>query len=283
MTKDLAPDRAETHWPVRSTDFFNRLAVRYAIAVVMVGLGLLLRMPFAGDFGSRVPYVTLSPAVMLAAVLAGFGPGLLATNLAALGAAYWILPPVGHFKSENPSDMIGLALFMFMGVFMSAVAGLYRETRVRIAAYDREQAVREAEIRLRSIGSAAPQSGAARSESSFPFPLSTFKRRLTLDVAFAFALILLGGVAAATYQAMTAAREADRLGIHTYSVIGELDNLLQSLQSAETGQRGFLITGDAQFLKPYAASLGEVDRHLAAVRTLTNDNPRQHRRRGASQ
>jgi PAS domain S-box-containing protein len=274
MTTDLSPDR-----PPFFMGFFDRMLVRYAIAVVVVGLGFLLRLPFAGDFGSRLPYVTLSPAVMLAAVLGGFGPGLLATILAALGTLYWILPPIGQFTIENPSDVIGLALFMGMGVFMSAVAALYRETRDRAAAHDREQAVRETEERIRTIASALPPSTrAARTQPRPPEPLGQFRRRLALDVAFAVALVLLASVGAASYRTMIAAREAERWEMSTYAVIAELDDLLQSLQGVETVQRGFLITGDPQFLKSYAGVLGQMDRHLAALRSLTGDNPRQQQR-----
>jgi PAS domain S-box-containing protein len=279
MTKDPSPDRAGTSRSWLFMGSSDRLFARYAVAVVVVGLGFLLRLPFAGDFGSRIPYVTLSPAVMLAAVLGGFGPGLLATNLATLGAAFWILTPTGQFKIENWSDIVGLALFMGTGVFMSAVAGLYRETRGRAAAYDREQAIRETEERIRTIANVpAPPPPVSRPESRPPMPMGQFKRRLLLDVAFALAIGLLAGVGAASYRTMTATREAELWEQHSYTVISELDDLLQSLQSVETGQRGFLITGDVQSLRPYTGALGQVDRHLDALRTLTIDNPRQQRR-----
>ena len=37
---------------------------------------------------------------------------------------------------------------------------------------------------------------------------------------------------------------------HTYQVIGSLDRLIQSMIDAETGERGYIITGDESFLEP---------------------------------
>lgn len=101
MTTDVRPERANTDRSPSSTGLLDRLWVRYAIAVVMVGVGFLLRLPFAEDFGSRLPFVTLSPAVFVAAVLGGFGPGLLATNLATVGAASGSFPQSGSSRSRT--------------------------------------------------------------------------------------------------------------------------------------------------------------------------------------
>jgi PAS domain S-box-containing protein len=78
---------------------------------------------------------------MTIALLAGFGPGLLATLLSGLLVEYWVLEPIGQFSVASPADRLGLVLFMVMGVFMSAVAGLYRRTRDKAEAYDRELAL----------------------------------------------------------------------------------------------------------------------------------------------
>jgi PAS domain S-box-containing protein len=64
---------------------------------------------------------------------------------------------------------------------------------------------------------------------------------------------------------------------HTQEVRFALQALLSAMQDAETGQRGFLITGDEAYLDPYRAALAEVDGHLAEVGRLTADNPEQQR------
>ncbi len=121
---------------------------RYAVAVGAVGLAAAVRGGLTAWVGEGLPtYITFYPAVMLVALLTGFGPGLLATVTAALAADYWLLPPPGLFGIASASDAVGLALFTSMGVFMSVVAELYRRTR---RAYDLERAeaaLRESEER----------------------------------------------------------------------------------------------------------------------------------------
>ena len=126
--------------------------LRYTLAVAAVAAAMALRLALSAWIGPGLPvYVTFYPAVMAVALLAGFGPGLLATALAALTAAYWVLPPVGQFSIESPVDRLGLAVFAGMGLFMSGVAHLYRRNRDKAAAYDREAALRESEERYRNL------------------------------------------------------------------------------------------------------------------------------------
>ena len=110
---------------------------RYAAALAAVGAGLLLRLGLTALVGEGLAtYITFYPAVMVVALLAGFGPGLLATLTTALVVDYTVLPPTGQFGVANAVDVVGLALFSGMGVFMSAVAEQYRRARQRAAAHD---------------------------------------------------------------------------------------------------------------------------------------------------
>ena len=118
--------------------------LRYGLAFVAVAAGFGLRVALTAWIGPGLPtYITFYPALMVAALLAGFGPGLLATVLTGLAMAYWILPPAGQFAIASPVDRVGLVLFAGMGLFMSTVAELYRRERRKAAAYDREMALRE--------------------------------------------------------------------------------------------------------------------------------------------
>ena len=119
----------------------RRQAMRYVVSAIAVGAAYFVRHAFSSFFGSGLTYITFSPAVMLAAVLGGLGPGLFATVLAALLAAIMILAPL------NGSDLVGLVLFGAMGVFMSLVARLYHRARERAAAFEKELAVRKEQSR----------------------------------------------------------------------------------------------------------------------------------------
>jgi PAS domain S-box-containing protein len=124
--------------------------LRYGLAVGAVAAAMGLRAAVTAWGGPGLPpYITLYPVVMVVALLGGFGPGLVATALAGIAAGYWILPPAGQFIIASPMDRLGLVLFIGMGLFMSAVAELYRGYRHKAAAYDHEVAVRESEQRFR--------------------------------------------------------------------------------------------------------------------------------------
>ncbi len=53
---------------------------------------------------------------------------------------------------------------------------------------------------------------------------------------------------------------------HTYEIIIDLRGLLARTVDAETGQRGFVITGDERYLEPYGAARASIDAELASLR-----------------
>ena len=104
------------------------------------------------------------------------------------------------------------------------------------------------------------------------------KGRLVLLATFGLTLILTIGLALISYRNLVDTREASRWEKHTYLVILELDNLFSSLKDAESGQRGYLITGNRSYLQPYYSALVSLQAHQANLRNLTRDNPDQQRR-----
>jgi CHASE3 domain sensor protein len=65
---------------------------------------------------------------------------------------------------------------------------------------------------------------------------------------------------------------------HTSDVITKSQLFLAALTDAETGQLGFVVTGDERYLEPYRRALPALAGHLASLRSLTADNPAQERR-----
>jgi len=61
----------------------------------------------------------------------------------------------------------------------------------------------------------------------------------------------------------------------TYSVIVALDRLLLAAVDAETGERGFIITGDATYLDPYERARRAISLDISQVRELVADDPEQ--------
>src|SRR5579872_4015122 len=65
---------------------------------------------------------------------------------------------------------------------------------------------------------------------------------------------------------------------HTQQVLLELSTVESLLKDAETGQRGFLYTGEESYLEPYNAAIKLVGAHVDKLAELTADNPRQQAR-----
>jgi len=108
----------------------------------------------------------------------------------------------------------------------------------------------------------------------------TMAQRLAAGLVLPLATLLAIGVV--TYRNTTSLVETSRRVAHTHAVLEKLEALLAAATDAETGQRGFLLTGDERFLEPYVAGtqrLGELERSLGA---LIADNPAQRRRLDAA-
>ena len=65
---------------------------------------------------------------------------------------------------------------------------------------------------------------------------------------------------------------------HTYQVLNTGELLLSTLKDAETGQRGYLLTGQERYLEPYQSALGKMASAQADLRRSTADNPAQQER-----
>lgn len=94
-------------------------------------------------------------------------------------------------------------------------------------------------------------------------------------VGFIVAVLFLIINAVISYQATTTLIESQKNVDHTLEVIAELETTMSELKDAETGQRGYIITGQEEFLEPYNSSVYTIDDHIARLKELTADNPTQ--------
>ena len=65
---------------------------------------------------------------------------------------------------------------------------------------------------------------------------------------------------------------------HTNQIINESGRLLGHIREAETGQRGYLLTGEPTYLEPYGNGIAGVQKKLSSLRELTQDNIEQQSR-----
>ena len=120
----------------------DKALVRYGFAMTAAWMGLLLRLGLERWTGPGLPtYITFYPMVMFAALVGGFGPGLLATLASALMVDYWVVTPGEMFTYDRLVDGVGVALFVFMGTFTSVVAGLYRRIRSHLVELIKDRTV----------------------------------------------------------------------------------------------------------------------------------------------
>jgi len=106
------------------------------------------------------------------------------------------------------------------------------------------------------------------------------KINIEKKIALAFALVLavLVTISVVSYRNATKMIENYRRVTHTQDVLVALDETQSAIADAETGQRGYILTGKEIFLEPYTAALKEIDSDLERLRRLTTDNPNQQRR-----
>jgi len=89
-------------------------------------------------------------------------------------------------------------------------------------------------------------------------------------------IVLALGVVA--YRSSRSALTTSHQVTHTYDVLQQLERVLSTLKDAETGQRGYIITGLDSFLEPYTTAVQQVYGDFDELRRLTADNPAQQRR-----
>ena len=104
----------------------------------------------------------------------------------------------------------------------------------------------------------------------------TFGRKLALGFAIAVFTVVLIGVSGHT--STTRLIENEHWVARSHEVRIKLADLMSFVKDAETGGRGYAITGEEPFLEPYRSALPGVAKTFAELRALTADNDAQQRR-----
>ena len=104
----------------------------------------------------------------------------------------------------------------------------------------------------------------------------TFGRRLAAGFGLSFLLLAIIGIVA--YRGVDTLTRTSYRVAHSHAIIERTAQLLRLLGDAETGQRGFVITGDETFLEPHNAAVAALPALQKALRDLTADDPDQRQR-----
>jgi PAS domain S-box-containing protein len=103
-------------------------------------------------------------------------------------------------------------------------------------------------------------------------------KRLGILAGFALLLVLLLGNTFFVRHELGIQIENQAWVTHTRDVLFELEKAETLFEDVETGQRGFLYTGDPKYLEPYNLAVGQILPNIAEIALLTSDSPRQQAR-----
>src|SRR5579871_2385884 len=92
------------------------------------------------------------------------------------------------------------------------------------------------------------------------------KRRLT--TGFGVVLVFLFVNMAISFRNLRLVIDNNILVTHTHEALAELQDILSTMKDIETGQRGYVITGEESYLEPYTAADAEMAERLKRMDTL---------------
>jgi CHASE3 domain sensor protein len=103
----------------------------------------------------------------------------------------------------------------------------------------------------------------------------TFGKKIA--AGFALSFILLVAIGTVAYRSTLTLTKTSYDVEHSHLVLEHIETVLSLMKDAETGQRGFTITGDTLYLDPYQDAVGAIAAKLKELRTLVADNPVQQK------
>jgi methyl-accepting chemotaxis protein len=105
---------------------------------------------------------------------------------------------------------------------------------------------------------------------------SRFSRESVVSsIPIVTAMVLSGAI---SYGYNYLLKESGKAVDHTFFVLSKVDATLLRLQDSETGQRGFIITGDDVYLAPFVAAENQIVDELSDLDGLISDNAEQKSR-----
>jgi len=106
------------------------------------------------------------------------------------------------------------------------------------------------------------------------------KMKTENKIIFVFSIIVIALVCSTVFllQNITRFNEDNKQMVYTREVSKLLSDYLSIMQDVETGERGFVITGMDEYLKPYHAAIARSQKTLEKLRQLTKNYPLQQRR-----
>jgi len=102
--------------------------------------------------------------------------------------------------------------------------------------------------------------------------------KISIFTAFTILLTLLLANAIVTRRQLGVQLQKRTWSVHSQQVMLQTAEIGSLIKDAETGQRGYLYTGEPRYLDPYSESVRKVEPAIANLQQLTGDNPSQQAR-----
>ena len=101
------------------------------------------------------------------------------------------------------------------------------------------------------------------------------RRIVSVGLAFGGVTMLVAVCGLLTFRQVNGAHTTSVLIAHDRAVLDDIARLNIGLRDAETGQRGYVLTGDAGYLEPYRAALAAIPAIHASLGSLVGGNSHQ--------
>ena len=178
------------------------LGLRWLGAAALVAIAFACR--HALDEPTVSPYLGFLPAVILSAVIFNRGSGFIAVALSAVTAVYFFVEPLHTLQLSRAVDVVNLALFLTVGLFLAGVIEALHS------------AYMEAEATNRSLADARARAVAGEREREML--LAEFRHRVSNDLQRLSSMILMqakASPAAATELRAAASRIQVIAAVHS--------------------------------------------------------------------
>ena len=124
----------------RALQVRERRLLAYAVAVIVIAIATALRIAVGGQLIAGVPFITFYPAIIIATLFGGFGPGIFSIVLSSAIAWYLFLPPADSLAIDDQA-VISLVLFVALSAFNVFIVALLNSAMERVLAQENNMRV----------------------------------------------------------------------------------------------------------------------------------------------
>src|SRR5215510_1761179 len=101
----------------------------------------------------------------------------------------------------------------------------------------------------------------------------TIEKKIMAGAGLVLAILLINALV--SYRVTRRLIDNEGLVAHTHEVLTELVDVMSTMDDAETGERGYLLTGEKSYLEPYQSAVGAIHARVDKLVQLTADSPNQ--------